>query len=205
MNPYRELGVSETASQEEIRAAYRKLVKQYHPDKYTDERLKEQATEKIKRINEAYDMLTKNKDAGSSAYRDAGRSYSGSYSGEYASEFAKVERLINVGRYNEAMEMLDAMSIRNARWNYLYGVIALRMNKFDAASNFFETAYRMEPNNMEYSNAYNMTHMSRGSYSRTYTGNGTQNAGCCSCGDDECSWCSTLLCVNCLCNSCIRC
>ena len=32
MNPYKELGVSENATSEEIRAAYLKMVKQYHPD-----------------------------------------------------------------------------------------------------------------------------------------------------------------------------
>ena len=42
-NPYKVLGVSEGASQEEIRAAYLKLVKKYHPDKYTDTDLKELA------------------------------------------------------------------------------------------------------------------------------------------------------------------
>ena len=36
MNPYKVLGVSENASQEEIRAAYLELVKKYHPDKYAD-------------------------------------------------------------------------------------------------------------------------------------------------------------------------
>ena len=59
MNPYKVLGVSEDATQEEIRAAYLKLVKKYHPDKYTDNPLKELANEKLKEINEAYEMLTK--------------------------------------------------------------------------------------------------------------------------------------------------
>lgn len=77
MNPYKVLGVSETATPEEIRQAYLELVKKYHPDKYTDNPLKELANEKLKEINEAYDTLTK-KDKSSSASSSGG--YSG-YSG----------------------------------------------------------------------------------------------------------------------------
>ena len=58
-NPYKVLGVNEGASQEEIRSAYLKLVKKYHPDKYTDSDLKELANEKLVEVNEAYEMLTK--------------------------------------------------------------------------------------------------------------------------------------------------
>ena len=54
MDPYKVLGVSPSASDDEIKAAYRKLVKKYHPDRYTDSALKEQAAEKIKEINAAY-------------------------------------------------------------------------------------------------------------------------------------------------------
>ena len=47
MNPYEVLGVKQGASQEEIKSAYRKLVKQYHPDQYIDNPLKELAQEKL--------------------------------------------------------------------------------------------------------------------------------------------------------------
>ena len=84
INPYKVLGVNEGASQEEIRAAYLKLVKKYHPDKYIDSDLKELANEKLVEVNEAYEMLTKKTSSSSShASRDGQGSYSsyGGYTG----------------------------------------------------------------------------------------------------------------------------
>ena len=75
MNPYKVLGVSENATQEEIRAAYLKLVKQYHPDKYSDSVLKEQAGEKLKDINQAYETLCKQ---GKNGGQNTGGSYNSS-------------------------------------------------------------------------------------------------------------------------------
>ena len=54
MDPYRELGVSPDASDEEIKSAYRALAKKYHPDANPKE---EDAAEKMNRINAAYAML----------------------------------------------------------------------------------------------------------------------------------------------------
>ncbi len=56
MNLYEILGVSETASNREIKSAYKKLVKKYHPDVFKGD--KSVAEEKIKEINEAYDTLS---------------------------------------------------------------------------------------------------------------------------------------------------
>lgn len=55
---YEILGVNKNASQEEIKKAYRKLAMQYHPDRYTDEQQKKEATEKFKEISEAYAVLS---------------------------------------------------------------------------------------------------------------------------------------------------
>ncbi|MDE7158075.1 MAG: molecular chaperone DnaJ [Clostridiales bacterium] len=54
-NYYDVLGVSKTATDEEIKAAYKKLVKQYHPDLHPDDKL---AAEKFKEINEANEVLS---------------------------------------------------------------------------------------------------------------------------------------------------
>jgi len=53
---YESLGVSKTATPDEIKSAYRKLAKQYHPDLNKDNQ--ESATAKFKEINEAYEVLS---------------------------------------------------------------------------------------------------------------------------------------------------
>ena len=54
-NYYEILGVSKNATEEEIKAAYKKLVKQYHPDLHPNDKL---AAEKFKEINEANEVLS---------------------------------------------------------------------------------------------------------------------------------------------------
>ena len=57
-DPYKVLGVSPNASDEDIKNAYRALARKYHPDNYAaDNPLSELATEKMKEINEAYDEI----------------------------------------------------------------------------------------------------------------------------------------------------
>jgi curved DNA-binding protein len=52
---YETLGVSKTSTADEIRSAYRKLARKYHPDVAKD---KKEGEEKIKEINEAYEVLS---------------------------------------------------------------------------------------------------------------------------------------------------
>lgn len=56
MNHYKVLGVSEKASQKEIKDAYKKLIKKYHPDIYEGDKIF--AEQKTKEINLAYDTLS---------------------------------------------------------------------------------------------------------------------------------------------------
>lgn len=57
MTYYEILNVSTQASEEEIKEAYRNLAKQYHPDKYRGNPLAHLAEERMKEINEAYEVL----------------------------------------------------------------------------------------------------------------------------------------------------
>ena len=63
-NPYEVIGVSQSASDEEVKKAYRTLVKKYHPDRYKDNPLEDLAQEKMQEINEAYDSIQTQRSTG---------------------------------------------------------------------------------------------------------------------------------------------
>lgn len=201
MNPYEVLGVKPGASQEEIKVAYRKLVKQYHPDQYGDNPLKNLAQEKLTEINKAYDMLkngggsTGNNYSSSNNYNSSynsntNSSYSGGYRGS-VSDFAEIRRLIQMRNNIEAERRLNNMANRNAEWYFLYGAVQLNKGWFDSALSNIERACQMEPNNFEYRQTLNQLKMRTGGYANPYrTAQG---------GVDACSCCNNLLCADCLC------
>ena len=59
---YETLGVSKTASDDEIKSAFRKLARKYHPD-VAKPKDKATAEEKFKQINEAYEVLERSGEA----------------------------------------------------------------------------------------------------------------------------------------------
>ena len=195
-NPYKVLGVNEGATNEEIRAAYLSLVKKYHPDKYTDPDMKQLANEKLKEINEAYDQLTKNPGkTASSGYSGAAYGaggHGGSYSGPEADRFVRARSLINAGNLEGAKTILDSIQTRNAEWYYLYGIIYLRQGWYDKAREFLGRAYRTEPGNEEYAQAYNTLRYTGNPYSRSRQ---STSYGNCS----ACDICSGLMCADCCC------
>ena len=54
-DPYQVLGIPSTATDEEVKKAYRNLARKYHPDNYHDNPLEDLAQERMKEINEAYE------------------------------------------------------------------------------------------------------------------------------------------------------
>ena len=163
-DPYKVLGVNPDASDEEIKRAYRKLAKQYHPDLNPGD---EVAAKKMQQINAAYDQI-KNPEK----YQQQSGSYGGGYSqydpfggfGGYGSyqqhsytdtdgsdNYQKAAyNYIRFGRYQEALNALSNSSEKNARWYYLSALAHDGLGNQVTALEHIRRAVSMEPDNREY-------------------------------------------------------
>jgi len=187
-DPYQILGVSENASDEEIKKAYRELARKYHPDNYHDNPLADLAQEKMKEINAAYEQITKERASGKRGSGSGGASYgasgyggyggyqgyggyggSQSYSGQ-SSVLQQARIAINTGNISRAEALLANYSDHNAEWNFLKGAVCYRRGWLDEALRYYRTACQMDPGNLEYQRA--LDYMENGPR-QAYTPGGT--------------------------------
>ncbi len=206
-NPYTVLGVSENATDAEIKKAYRELAKKYHPDNYQDSPLADVASEKMKEVNEAYDEIQKLRregrhyssagNAGGAGYQYAGTNYT-------HTNYPDVRKFIQNGRFDDARTILNGVPAdkRDAEWYFLSGMIDYRSGWTDRAYSNFKTACDMDPQNSEFRYAFNSIKGQRAYSSQQYNTN--QGCGC-----STCDICSGILCADCCCEcmggDCIRC
>ena len=197
-DPYSVLGVSPSASDEEVKRAYRDLARKYHPDNYQDNPLADLAQEKMKAINEAYDAITKARASGGGAKQGYGgyaNQRYGSNAGYRAASgnpvYAQIRQAINTGNLAQAEALLQNVTTREAEWYFLTGAVAYRKGWLDEAQRNYQMACSMEPNNAEYQQALQMLRYGNGGgiYRQP-----TNPAGC-----DACDICTALMCLNCLC------
>lgn len=191
MDPYKVLGVRPNASQDEIKKAYRKLVKKYHPDKFAGTDLEEVAKEKLQEVNEAYSILMgKNtQQRSSSSYGN----YDYSDNGELNS-FQQVRRFIQMGNFRQAEAILATIPNRTAEWFFLNGIILWQKGWYAEARASIQQAVQMDPGNQEYRN----TLLRISSSFNAYQGQSMRTGSTV----DYCDCCTSLICADCLCECC---
>ena len=211
-DPYQVLGVSPSATDEQIKNAYRELARKYHPDNYANNPLADLAQEKMKEINEAYDQIQRQRKQQQSSrsgqgYSQGGYSQSG-YSRGYAgqrsyagggSQFADIRQPLNANRVSDAEELLEGIpqGRRDAEWYFLRGRVFYVRGWLDQAYNYYVRANQMSPGNAEYQTALNQLMWQRntgrpaggyGDYRNVQTG-----------GASGCDMCMGLICADTCC------
>lgn len=187
-DPYSVLGVSRSATDEELKKAYRTLSRKYHPDANINNPNKDQAEAKFKEVQQAYDQIMHERQYGSSGTDSYGNSGAGSYGGSYNSgggfggfgdfddygpfrgfygqyrqansstgnesqedlHMRAAANFINSGRYNEALNVLNGISSRNAQWYYYSAVANSGLGNNVIALQHAKEALRLDPSNYQY-------------------------------------------------------
>lgn len=191
MDPYKVLGVNPNDDEETIKKAYRALVKKYHPDRYVNTPMADIATEKLKEINEAYDMLTNKKPSSNQTYRKQNRA---DYRTNYSVSFETVRMLIRTRHLSEAEAMLSQLP-QNAEWYYLLGLVYINRGWYAKGREYIRRATVMDPSNAEYSSTLSGFDTQNNNYHEFRA----EYTDCCTpCGFTNCL-CGGLLCSRCCC------
>lgn len=183
-DPYKVLGLEPGASDEEVKKAYRRLAKKYHPDANPGD---EAAARKMQEINAAYEQIKNPQKAADSAQGSYGGQggYGGGYGGyrdpfedffrqwqrqqqrEQSSRFHSNQaqaayRYIQNGRYQEALNALGGVEPgrRDGQWYYLSAVANDALGNRVTALEHMRQAVAMEPDNIEYQQV--LTQMEQG-------------------------------------------
>ncbi len=186
-DPYKVLGVQPTASDDEVKKAYRDLARKYHPDKYADTDLADLASEKMKEVNAAYEEIQKIRSG------QGTQNTQSSYETGSTPEYAEIRRLINLGAIDEAERKLSEIpeNVRTAEWNFLKGCILTRRRYYADAMRYFDAACKGDPYNSEYRMAKDELESRTMGYGGGYQTTGG-SASLCDC-------CTALVCLDCLC------
>ncbi len=167
-DPYKVLGVSPDASDDEIKQAYRRLAKQYHPDRNPGDAA---AAKKMQEINAAYEQIknpekAQSQGGGYGGYGGYGQTYEQTQGAGGDTYQQAAYNYIRFGRYREALNVLANCTQRNARWYYLSALANNGIGNQVTALEHIKRAVSMEPDNPEYLRVLGMIENGGSTYRR---------------------------------------
>lgn len=229
-DPYKVLGVSRDVSDEELKKAYRKLSRKYHPDANVNNPNKAVTDEKFKDIQQAYDMIVKEREYGpgySQSYGQGSQGQTGQYGqyGDFGGGFGgfggfgdfggfggyrqqqtggsqhdsymqAAANYINSGHYQEAINVLNSVTDRNAMWYYYSAIANYGLGNNVKAAEYAKKASSMEPDNAQYRQLVRQIESGGQWYGNMGSPYGNPGAGM----DSSCIKCCA---INLLCNCCL--
>lgn len=201
MDAYKVLGLTEGASEEEIKAAYRALAQKYNPDNYEAGPLRDEAAAKMNELNEAFDTLMSAIRTGTKPNNTAG-AYEPDPGAAANGRYRAIRQMINSGAVEQALMELNSIQggANDAEWNFLVGSAYYYKGWVADALRYFQTACRLAPGNREYEAALRNLQNSAGGAmpGNPYAANGMAgtNAVGCSC----CDMCTAMICMDMCCN-----
>ena len=205
MNEYYELlGVSESATDEEIAARYEELRAKYREDRWLDGEAGNEAAKMLTKIDVAYQEITASR-------KEEAKNTDGD------NAFEEITRLLKEDKLSEAQAKLDDCNERSAEWHYLQAVVFYKKNWTNDSKKQLEIAIQMDPDNVKYRSAYGKMNAKneyeKQAASQTQNPYSNPNGAPMDDGEQmggnacsECiSCCYTYLCVDCLFSLCCGC
>ena len=198
MDPFKVLGLTSDATEDEIKKAYRTLAKKYHPD---NQQTGNEA--KFKEVQEAYEYALDIKKNGGRAYQRSQYANNGSSQNYYGQQTAfddffsaygfnfddlfrgtnnfyqssggndqslynSAAAYINSGKYEEAIAILNSIENHGPTWFYYSAIAEAGLGSNVTAKQYAKAAMDMDPNNLNYRNLYNQLNQNKRAY-RAYT------------------------------------
>lgn len=185
MDPYKVLGVSYDATEDEIKKAYRSLSRRYHPDANVGKDNQKELEEKFKEVQQAYSMIMDQKQGKAQAQQSYGGQAGGNagYGGFGGDPFGgfwgfggnggfgggaaqqtetKDEQYLRAalnyiqnGYYREGLNVLEQVQDRRGQWYYYSALANYKVGNNAIALDHAKTACAFEPDNMYYNSLLN--------------------------------------------------
>ena len=203
MNPYSVLGVNPSATDEEVKKAYRELSKKYHPDANVNNPNKDEYEEKFKEVQAAYTAIMdqrQGKVPGGTEFWGNGYGYQGQAQSQTQSQDQQYMQAavgyIQNGYYKEGLNVLEEVQDRRGPWFYYSAYANYKLGNNAVALEHAKAACAFEPNNFYYALLLNQMQGGEVRYqqrSYQYGGNPRSRQNVCA------EACATMICINMCC------